>query len=264
MGGALLAGVLAAGQAADQVHATVRSAASAEALRARLGVHAHATDDDPQANATAAAGAGLVFLGVKPWQLAEVAAQIADELADDAVVVSMAAGVDLETLRQLLPGRPIVRIMPNTPSSVGAGVIALAAAREVPAAAVDRLTALLSGAGLVVSIGEADMPTLIGASASGVAYFFLLAEHMVAAAEAQGLDADTARRVVAATAAGAGRLLAEDPNPAALRSAVTSEGGTTAAGIASFAADGFDQTVARAVRAAGDRSLAMEEENRDR
>jgi pyrroline-5-carboxylate reductase len=154
--------------------------------------------------------------------------------------------------------------MPNTPSSVGAGVIALAATAEVPAATVEQLTSLLAGAGLVVPIAEADMPTMIGASASGVAFFFQLAEHMVAAAAAQGLDEDTARRVVAATAAGAGALLRERPDPAALREAVTSRGGTTAAGLASFEADGLAATVARAVRAAGDRGLEMEAENRGR
>jgi pyrroline-5-carboxylate reductase len=262
MGGALLEGVLASGQSAEDVHATAGSRATAEDLAARLGVHAHAVEEDPQANEAAVRGAGLVFVGVKPWTLADTAAVVAPALEPDAVVVSMAAGVDLDTLAALFPDRPVVRIMPNTPSSVGAGVIALAATAEVPAATVEQLTSLLAGAGLVVPIAEADMPTMIGASASGVAFFFQLAEHMVAAAAAQGLDEDTARRVV--PAAGAGALLRERPDPAALREAVTSRGGTTAAGLASFEADGLAATVARAVRAAGDRGLEMEAENRGR
>ncbi|GAA4514819.1 pyrroline-5-carboxylate reductase [Brevibacterium yomogidense] len=262
MGGALLEGVLAAGQAPEDVHATTRSGASASALRSRLGVQTTALDADPRANRTAVDGAGAVFLGVKPWMLADTAADIGPALPDDAAIVSMAAGVDLATLTHHFPHRPVVRIMPNTPSSVGYGVIALASAPEAPAAVVDHLTSLLAGAGLVVPVGEEDMPTMIGASASGVAFFFLLAEHMVEAAVAQGLDEDTARRAVAATAEGAGRLLADTPDPAALRGAVTSAGGTTAAGIGSFEADGFADVVARAVRAAGDRSLEMEAENR--
>lgn len=262
MGGALLEGVLAAGQSPDDVHATAGSRTTAEGLAARLGVHAHAVEEDPQANEAAVRGAGLVFVGVKPWMLADTAAALAPALEPDAVVVSMAAGVDLDTLAALFPDRPVVRIMPNTPSSVGAGVIALAATAEVPAGTVEQLTSLLAGAGLVVPIAEADMPTMIGASASGVAFFFQLAEHMVAAAAAQGLDEDTARRVVAATAAGAGRLLEQRPDPAGLREAVTSRGGTTAAGLASFEADGLGETVARAVQAAGDRGLEMEAENR--
>lgn len=263
MGSALLAGILAAGQDAGQVRATTRSAESAAALGSRLGVPTTAVADDPQANRSAVDGADLVFLGVKPWMLAETASELDGALKDTATVVSMAAGVDLATLTAHFPHRPVVRIMPNTPSSVGHGVISLAAADEVPSATLDELTSLLGGAGQVIPISEEDMPTMIGTSASGVAFFFLLAEHMVAAAVSQGLDEEAARRAVAATAEGAGRLLADSPDPAALRAAVTSAGGTTAAGIASFAEDGLDEIVARAVRAAGDRSLQMEAENRE-
>lgn len=263
MGSALLAGILAAGQDAGEVRATTRSAESAAGLASRLGIRATAVDDDAGANRSAVDGADIVFLGVKPWMLSDTASELHEALTNDATVVSMAAGVDLATLTAHFPNRPVVRIMPNTPSSVGHGVIALAAADGTPAATVDALTSLLGGAGLVVPIGEEDMPTMIGASASGVAFFFLLAEHMVSAAASQGLDEDTARRAVAATAEGAGRLLADSPDPAALRAAVTSKGGTTAAGLASFDADGLDAVVARAVRAAGDRSLQMEAENRE-
>ncbi len=262
MGSALLAGILSAGQDAGEVHATTRSAASAAALGSRLGVRTTAVEDDAAANRSAVDGADLVFLGVKPWMLADTASELDGALQDGATIVSMAAGVDLATLSTHFPHRPVVRIMPNTPSSVGHGVISLAASDAVPSATIDALTSLLGGAGQVVPIDEEDMPSMIGASASGVAYFFLLAEHMVAAAISQGLDEETARRAVAATAEGAGRLLAETPDPAALRAAVTSAGGTTAAGIASFADDGLDEIVARAVRAAGDRSLQMEAENR--
>lgn len=263
MGSALLAGILAAGQDAGAVRATTRSAESAAALESRLRVRTTAVEDDAQANRSAVDGADVVFLGVKPWMLADTASELDGALTDDATIVSMAAGVDLATLIAHFPRRPVVRIMPNTPSSVGHGVISLAAADDVPSSIVDELTSLLSGAGQVVLIGEKDMPTMIGASASGVAFFFLLAEHMVAAAVSQGLDEQTARRAVAATAEGAGRLLADSPDPSALRAAVTSAGGTTAAGIGSFAEDGMDEVVARAVRAAGERSLQMEAENRE-
>src|SRR5699024_2523544 len=156
------------------------------------------------ANRTAVEGAGAVFLGVKPWMLADTAADIGPALHEGTAIVSMAAGVDLASLTHHFPHRPVIRIMPNTPSSVGRGVIALAAAPEAPVPVVEHLTSLLAGAGAVVPVDEEDMPTMIGASASGVAFFFLLAEHMVDAAVAQGLDEDTARRAVAATAEGAG------------------------------------------------------------
>ena len=93
MGGALLEGVLASGQSADDVHATSGSRATAEDLAARLGVHAHAVEDDPQANEAAVRGAGLVFVGVKPWMLADTAAA----LARNAAGLDVALGAPLST-----------------------------------------------------------------------------------------------------------------------------------------------------------------------
>lgn len=262
MGGALLRGILAGGQPPGEVIATTRSAASAEALEAETGVRALALEADPDANRTAVAGAEFVFAGVKPWLLSETLAGVADVLAPGAVIVSMAAGVDSETIRSAVPDHPVVRIMPNTPSAVGHGVISLAPDAHTSAESVAALTALLEPVGLVVPVEEAQLPLLTAISGSGVAYFFLLAEHLVTAAVERGLDPEVAARTVAATAEGAGRLLADTPDPAALRRAVTSRGGTTAAALDSFAAEGLSGLVARAVQAAEDRSLEMEEENR--
>ncbi|WP_291793381.1 pyrroline-5-carboxylate reductase [Brevibacterium sp.] len=262
MGGALLRGILAGGQEPGGVTATTRGAASAEELAAELGIRALSLEADPTANRTAVTGADLVFLGVKPWMLADTLTEVRDALAPGAVLVSMAAGVDAATIRRAAPGHPVVRIMPNTPCAVGAGVISLAPDAQVPADVVEELTALLTPVGLVVPVEEAQLPLLTGISGSGVAYFFQLAEHLVDTAVAQGLDAEVAARTVAATAAGAGRLLADRPEPAALRTAVTSKGGTTAAALDAFAAGGFAQLVENAVQAAEDRSLEMEAENR--
>lgn len=262
MGGALLRGVLAGGAAPDSVVATTRSGASAESLAAELGIRTVSLETDPHANRTAVAGAGFVFIGVKPWMLGETLRDLAGGLEEGAVIVSMAAGVDIGTIQRAAPGHPVVRIMPNTPSSVGHGVISLAADPQVPARTVDELTALLEPVGLVVPVEESLLPLLTGLSGSGVAYFFLLAEHLVSVAVEQGLAPEVAERAIAATAEGAGRLLADTPDPRALRESVTSRGGTTAAAIGSFESDGFAGLVSRAVAAAVDRSLEMEAENR--
>lgn len=261
MGTALIKGILSADENLE-VRATTNSAASAQKLLSELPLATvTALEDDPEANRKAAAGADFVFLGVKPWMMADTLRDLAAELDPDAVLVSMAAGVAASDLAVLAPDSPIVRIMPNTPSSIGHGVIALAPAAEVDSATVETLRTLLSGAGLVVELSESEIPATTGISGSGVAYFFLLAEAMIAAGVKMGLSEEAARQMVVATADGAGRLLSEKPDPAAQRRAVSSKGGTTLAGLSRFLDAGIFDIAEAAARAAGERSLEMEREN---
>ena len=261
MGTALIQGILAA-DAGITVRATTNSTASAQRLREALPTATvTSVEDDSHANRKAASGADFVFLGVKPWMMAETLRELADDLDPNSVLVSMAAGVAAADLAKLAPENPIVRIMPNTPSAIGHGVIALAPTVEVTAASVDTLKSLLSGAGLVVDLDESQIPAMTGISGSGVAYFFLLAEAMIAAGVKQGLSEDAARHMVVATADGAGRLLTEKPDPAAQRQAVSSKGGTTLAGLQQFLDAGIFDIAEAAAQAAGDRSLEMEREN---
>lgn len=261
MGKALIRGILSADDTL-KVRATTHSAASAKKLAEELpNATVTSLEDDPEANRKAAAGADFVFLGVKPWMMAETLQELSPSLESGAVLISMAAGVAISDLSVLAPNNPIVRIMPNTPSSIGHGVIALAPSSEVNEATVDTLKALLSGAGLVVSLAEAEIPAMTGVSASGVAYFFLLAEAMIAAGVKLGLSEETAKQMVVATADGAGRLLSANPDPSAQRQAVSSKGGTTLAGLNTFIDAGIFDIAEAAAKAAGDRSLEMEKEN---
>lgn len=261
MGTALIKGILSADENLD-VRATTNSAASAKQLAGELpGVTITSLEGDPEANSKAADGADFVFLGVKPWMMADTLRDLAPTLSSNAVLVSMAAGVAMADLATLAPKNPIVRIMPNTPSAIGHGVIALAPSAEVDEASVDTLRTLLSGAGLVVALDESEIPAMTGISGSGVAYFFLLAETMIAAGVKMGLSEETAKQMVVATADGAGRLLTEKPDPSAQRQAVSSKGGTTLAGLQTFIDAGLFDIAEAAVQAAGDRSLEMEKEN---
>ncbi|MDN5549748.1 MAG: pyrroline-5-carboxylate reductase [Brevibacterium sp.] len=261
MGTALLKGILSADEKLD-VRATTNSAASAKRLAAELpSATVTSVEDDAEANRKVAEGADFVFLGVKPWMMAETVRDLAPSLNADSVLVSMAAGVAMADLATLSPHNPIVRIMPNTPSSIGHGVIALAPSAEVDDTTVDTLRTLLSGAGLVVALDESEIPAMTGISGSGVAYFFLLAETMIAAGVKMGLSEETAKQMVVATADGAGRLLTEKPDPSAQRQAVSSKGGTTLAGLQTFIDAGLFDTTEAAVQAAGNRSLEMEKEN---
>ncbi len=261
MGTALITGILTADPSIE-VRATTHSASSAQTLAAALPDAAvTSVEENPEANREAVAGADFVFLGVKPWMMAETLRELAPALSPDSVLVSMAAGVAAADLKKLAPGSPIVRIMPNTPSSIGYGVIALAPAPGVDPTATATLRTLLSGAGLVVPLAEAEIPAMTGISGSGVAYFFLLAEAMIEAGVTLGLTAETAAKMVVATADGAGRLLADNPDPAALRQAVSSKGGTTLAALNTFIDAGIFDITEAAVTAAADRSLEMEREN---
>ena len=258
MGGALLAGVLRGDTDPASIIATTQSRESARRLHDELGVRTTAVEDDAEANRGAAAEADYVFLGVKPWLMADTLAEITDALRPGTILVSMAAGVSLAQLAEGSGGAPVIRVMPNTPSGIGHGVIALAATADVPEDAVTEVSELLAGAGDVVPMTEDELQTMIGLSGSGVAYFFLLAEELVAAGIAQGMSPDMARRIVVGTASGAGRLLEDTPDPRKLRTAVTSKGGTTHAAITSFAADDFSAIVERAARAASARAREME------
>ncbi|WP_193072202.1 MULTISPECIES: pyrroline-5-carboxylate reductase [unclassified Brevibacterium] len=261
MGTALIKGILSADEKLE-VRATTNSAASAKRLAEDLpNATVTSLEDDAEANSKAADGADFVFLGVKPWMMAETLRDLAPSLNSTTVLVSMAAGVAMTDLATLAPQNPIVRIMPNTPSSIGHGVIALAPSAEVDETTVDTLRTLLSGAGLVVALDESEIPAMTGISGSGVAYFFLLAETMIAAGVKMGLNEETAKQMVVATADGAGRLLTENPDPSAQRQAVSSKGGTTLAGLQAFLDAGLFDTAEAAVQAAGNRSLEMEKEN---
>ena len=264
MGSALLGGILQGGHAPGEVIATTQSTASAQALAARLGVSTLAAEADPAANRSAVADADIVLVGVKPWMMADTLTDIAPALPAGALVVSMAAGFSLAQMQKLVPANPLARIMPNTPAQIGLGVIALAPGASVTAEQTAALSTLLSGAGKVFTVTEEQIGAMTAISGSGVAYFFLLAEHLVSTGVDLGLDADTARDMVVQTALGAGSLLARNPDPAALRKAVTSKGGTTHAAIETFAAHDFAATVKAAGKAAQERSEEMERENENR
>lgn len=257
MGGSLLSGVLSSGLDAEAVVATTHSAASAARTQESLGVRTLSLEADPRANAKAVPDADFVFLGVKPWMIVDTLTDLAPDLRPGTTVVSMAAGKTIAQIAALVPEAHVVRIMPNTPSSIGSGVVALSPDADVPAEAVHTLETLLSGAGRVFTLPEDEIDAMIGVSGSGVAYFFLLAEAMVDAGVELGLDRETARNMVVATAEGAGKLLATDPDPAKLRSAVTSKGGTTYAALSTFEDAGIRELVVKAARAAHDRSIEM-------
>ncbi|WP_330445602.1 pyrroline-5-carboxylate reductase [Kocuria rhizophila] len=262
MNGSILRGVLAAGTEAGRVRATTRSASSAEALHEETGVEVFAGESDREANTKAVAGADVVLLGVKPYAILDLAREIAPALDPATVVVSVAAGVTLDALQKALPdGQPVVRCMPNTPSSVGRGALSVTPGEHTSAEQLARVREVLSTVGTVVEVPEHLIRAVTGVSGSGPAYVFYLAEAMQQAGERLGLDPETARVLAKETVSGAGELLRpDDADPAALRRAVTSPGGTTEQAITTFDEKGLREIVAAGAEASAAKGDEMEKE----
>ena len=174
-------------------------------------------------------------------------------------VLSIAAGVPLARLEAWLGGEvPVVRAMPNTPALVGAGAAAIAAGRSAGEAELHWAEEILSAVGTVARVPETLLDAVTGLSGSGPAYVFLVAEALIDAGVHAGLPRDTAVGLVVQTLLGSARLLAESgQGPEALRAAVTSPGGTTAAGLRALEDRAVRGAFLEAVDAATERSRAL-------
>ena len=254
MGRALIGGLLRSGTRPEQINVGESEPAARAALAHELGVSASAD------NRAALAGAGVVVLAVKPQDAAAVLAPLAATLAAQRpLVISVAAGVRVATLEAWCgPGVPVVRAMPNRPALLGAGASGLYAAPGVSAAQRASAEQVLRSVGEVLWVpSEAALDVVTALSASGPAYFFLLAELMAEAGEQLGLDGPAARRLAAATLHGAGLLAQGQADLARLRAEITSAGGTTEAAVRVLEAADLRATVARALAAAARRGAEL-------
>jgi pyrroline-5-carboxylate reductase len=204
-------------------------------------------------------GADLIFVVVKPADVAPLVRQIAPAVRADAVVASFAAGVRCSAIEAALPsGATVIRVMPNTPALVKLGMFGVSAGTHAAPAQVQLVVDLLADAGDVAVVAEVDQDALTAVSGSGPAYVFYLAEQMIAAGVAEGLDASTARQLTVQTIQGAAALLSSsDEEPAELRRKVTSPNGTTHAAITTFDSEGVAQALQSGVRAAAARSREL-------
>ncbi|MBQ9916311.1 MAG: pyrroline-5-carboxylate reductase [Microbacterium sp.] len=252
MGGAILRGLVAAGLTGGGVTAINRSAAKAAELAGLEGVTSVALETAPDGNTVAAASADVILIGVKPAMVPDLLDEIAPHLRPGAVVVSLAAGVTLETFaRHLGAGVATLRSMPNTPSLVGKGVTGLAAGADATADDVALVRALFETVGHVVEVPESQIDALSTISGSGPAYVFLLIEEFTKAAVRMGFDDDAARLLAEQTFIGATALLASaDVDPAELRRRVTSPKGTTERAVAVLQDAHLDDTFTAAAEAA--------------
>jgi len=254
MARAMIRGLLQCGFSGAQLRVGEPLPAQRDALQRDFGVVALAD------NAAAVRGADLIVLAVKPQYAIALLTELRTMLAaqEHTLLLSIAAGLRVADLERACPSVPIVRAMPNRAALVGMGAAALYAPAAIGAAQRALAEQVCAAAGSFVWVQrESDLDIVTALSGSGPAYFFQLAEHLAAAAVAEGLDATTAERLARQTLRGAGALAGGDTSLAAEREAVTSKGGTTAAALAAFQSGGFEPLVAAAVAAARQRSAEL-------
>ncbi|MDH5520628.1 MAG: pyrroline-5-carboxylate reductase [Acidimicrobiia bacterium] len=249
MGQALVGGLLEAGWA-DPAELTIVEVLAEQ--RDRL------TDELPGVNVVAdpLADPGVdTVLAVKPHYVVDVCGG----LTAPGRVISIAAGITIATIEAALPaGTPVIRVMPNTPALVGAGVSGLAPGTNAADADLEWAVEVLGAVGETVVVTEAQLDAVTGMSGSGPAYIFLVAEAMTDAGVRYGLPRPIAAKLAVNTINGAGRLMTETgTDPVELRAAVTTPAGTTAAGLAALEDHGLRAAFSAAVGAATDRSIEL-------
>ncbi len=192
-------------------------------------------------------GAQRVLLAVKPQVFAQLNETM--QTIEDRLVVSIMAGISIDTIRQATGGRGrVIRVMPNTPLLVGKGASGIAPSAEASERDVAFVRALFGAAGLTEVVDEGLMDAVTAVSGSGPAYLFYLAEAMAEAGAKLGLPADQADRLARQTVLGASTLLnTSEESAAGLRRRVTSPGGTTQAAIEHLDASAVRQHIQDAI-----------------
>ncbi len=236
MGEAIVAGLLKSGVVASS--AVTMADPSAERREALAALSVTTVADGAEA-----LPADVALIAVKPQVVDTVVTSLSEKLAGS-LVVSIAAGVSTARLESLLPaGTAVVRVMPNTPAMVNAGVAVISGGREATAEQVELVRALFAQIGSAVVLDERYQNAATAISGSGPAYFALVVDALARAGVRQGLPRDVAQALAVGTMAGTAELIEQTGvHPEALIDGVSSPGGTTIAAI--------DVLEARAVRAA--------------
>ncbi|MGL4173051.1 MAG: pyrroline-5-carboxylate reductase [Actinomycetota bacterium] len=200
--------------------------------------------------------ANVVLVVVKPPDVISVLQEIAHHVMPEVTIASLAAGVQLEALEAVLPhGTAVVRVMPNTPALVGAGISTISAGRHATDVHLAGIEHILSACGRVIRVPESAIDAVTAVSGSGPAYLFAVAEAMIEAGVHLGLTRMTATDLVTHTMFGASLMLRDSGKSATvLREQVTSPAGTTAAALRLLDERGVRAAFIAAMTAARDRS----------
>ncbi len=200
-----------------------------------------------------------VLLAIKPQILDKVIAQLTfDSLDHYPLILSILAGVTLDRLQTGFSGFPVIRVMPNTPATVGEGMTAIAAGTQVTSSHLTLARSIFEAVGEVVEVSESLMDGVTGLSGSGPAFVALMIEGLSDGGVASGLPRAIATKLAIQTVLGTATLMKETGlHPGQLKDNVTSPGGTTIAGVAKLEEKGFRSAVIEAVKTAYRRSQEL-------
>ncbi len=221
-------------------------------LAERFGIHT--TTDNREA-----AKADIVMLSVKPQILSRVLDQVGNDIREEALVISIAAGVPVAAIQaRLAAGTRVVRAMPNTPALVDAGATAIAGGEHARTSDLDDAKKIFDAVGLTVVLEESALDAVTGLSGSGPAYVFLILEALSDAGVKVGLSRRNSQLLAAQTLLGSAKLLLEtNEHPGRLKDMVTSPGGTAITGLHTLENGGVRTTLMNAVEAATKRSREL-------
>jgi len=250
MASAIAGGMVHNGFSTDKLGAYDVNSSAAENFTATTGAVAHTERLEQLVKQ-----ADIVIVAVKPQLIKNALAMV--NLADK-TVISIAAGVTLNTLGEITGSSKIIRVMPNTPALVGQGVAAWCGASGVTTAEANAVELILGSVGKVCHVDEKMMDAVTGLSGSGPAYVFDFIQALADGGVKAGLPRDIALMLAGQTVAGAaGMVIESNEHPAVLRDMVTSPGGTTAAALAVLERKAFKGIVSDAVNAAAQRSTEL-------
>ncbi len=251
IGEALLAGLHSSGW--TDIAPTVRREERRDELQERYGVEVGMSNGD------AVRGAAVVVIAVKPQDLNALLDEIAPALDGSQTVLSLAAAIPTTAIEKRLHAEiPVVRAMPNAPSTVHEGIAGLCSGRFAGAEHLEQASEVLRAVGDVVVLPEDAMDAVTAVSGSGPAYYALLAEAMIEAGILLGLSREISTRLVVQTMFGTAKLLRDEKmHPVELREAVTSPGGTTTRAIRELEQAGVRAAFLNAINAAMERSREL-------
>ncbi len=207
------------------------------------------------------AGSDVIIIAVKPQNIDEVLKEIKDRIKEDQLLISIAAGIPLRKIRDLIgKDLPMIRVMPNTPALVQKGATALSRGQITREKHMEFAKKIFEPVGETVEVEEDLMDAVTAVSGSGPGFVFRIMEHMVDAALSVGLEREVALDLVLQTFLGAAYLAKHSKEPLSrLREMVTSPGGTTAAGLAVMDEMGLGELIRKVIEAAWRRSRELGE-----
>ncbi|MFO7821269.1 MAG: pyrroline-5-carboxylate reductase [Lentisphaeria bacterium] len=201
--------------------------------------------------------ADILVIAVKPQVAEDAVKSIADQ-GSGKLLISIAAGLPLSKLCAWFNSQRVVRVMPNTPAMIGRGASAFCCAAEVTRKDINDVRNILTAIGTVNKVKEELMDAVTALSGSGPAYVFEMVQALTEAGTACDLPPDIAGQLAIQTVSGSAEMLSKGlGTPEDLRDAVTTPGGTTAAGLAVMEDNGFRKMIEKTVRAARDRSMEL-------